>query len=218
MCAIMSNLFQKHPKKVLLFSYIFSILMIVILHAALTTITTRALEKQTNILAEQLSHTPNFLENDLKLISNYPAHKVVIYDRDLKQVYQSNENNIVPTDVCYFMDYIAAAFLPKIEKDSKNALSGQFFSQIIWSAKFNNEDRNYSFMKVLSPISIHFNENHHQMNQNNEQIYGVLEVYYDITSDWRMYNNTRFFGFLLITIIFFIFYSLLEAQTKNNES
>lgn len=219
MCPLICNFFNKNPKKILLLTYIFAISMIIILHAALTTITTRAHERETNILAEQLSKNPNFSEDDFqKLLADYPATKVVLYDKDLKQIYQNNENIISPTTDTRFMNYIAKFLLPTIDKDLKNAIDGQFFSQILWAAKLNNEDDKRSFMKVIAPISNHFNKNHRQLNKINGPIYGVLEVYYDISYDWRMYNNTRLFGIMLITIIFFVFYLLIDERDKKLNS
>ena len=101
-------------------------------------------------------------------------------------------------------------FLPKIDKNISDALDGNFFSQIIWSANLDKEDKKLSFLKVTTPITYHFNQKH-------KKIYGVLEVYFDISYDLRMYNNTRFFGIVLITIMFFMFFMLYENKNSKPE-
>lgn len=206
------EIFERHPKRILAVTYLFAISMIIILHAALTTITTRSHERATNILAQELSeniystdHKSN--EEALKFIKNYPATKIIIYDNNQQQILVSNDNKIEDTLDCRVMDYVAKLLLPKIEKNLQNALQGEFFSQINWSAKLNDEKYHYSFMKVTSPITMHFNKQH-------DANHGVVEVYFDITRDWIMYNNTRLFGLLLITIIFFIFYLVVAGKLK----
>jgi len=206
---MISNILQNHPKKTLFISYIFSISMIILLHAALTTLTNRKLEHQTNILAQELSeniysNNPSAVEVS-QFIKNYPATKIIIYDREQKQSFTNNEKEIIPSKDCHIMDYIAQLFLPKINQNISDALRGNFFSQIIWSAYLDKKDENLVFMKVTTPITNHFN-------QKSEKIYGILEVYFDISHDWRMYNNTRFFGIILITIIFFMFFMLHQNK------
>lgn len=206
------EIFERHPKRILAVTYLFAISMIIILHAALTTITTRSHERATNILAQELSeniYSTNHKSNEeaLKFIKNYPATKIIIYDNNQQQILVSNDNKIEDTLDCRVMDYVAKLLLPKIDKNLQNALQGEFFSQINWSAKLNDEKYHYSFMKVTSPITMHFNKQH-------DANHGVVEVYFDITRDWIMYNNTRLFGLLLITIIFFIFYLVVAGKLK----
>ena len=211
---MISNIIQKHPKKTLIISYIFSIFMIILLHAALTTLINRKFEHQTNILAQELSE--NIYSNKLsteeisKFIENYPATKIIIYDTEQKQSFASNDKTVLLSKDCRIMDYVAKLFLPKINKNISDALDGNFFSQIIWSANLNKEDKKLPFLKVTTPITNHFNQKH-------EKIYGVLEVYFDISYDLRMYNNTRFFGIVLITIMFFMFFILHENKNSKPE-
>ena len=206
------RIFNKHTKIVFSATYIFAISMIIMLHAALTTITSRSLEKETNILAQELSeniYSSSNQENQevllAKFIKDYPATKINIYDNEGKKIISNNENEIKNIYACCIMDYIAKLFLPENHRTIKNSLNGEMFSDIIWSANLNNTDKKYAFMKVTSPITSHFSGKQ-------EKISGAVEVYFDITHDWKMYNNARFFGILLLTIVFFIFYMLLERN------
>jgi hypothetical protein len=188
-------------------TFIFAIIMIMVLHAALTTLTSRNLENSVQILSRQISTNVgvNDLASDdssqqiklLKFVEDYPALRIKFYNEKGQRIASTNNNlEIRNSQEFNVMDAIAKFFLPKNNFNLLDALNGKSYSEVIWSAYVNNQNKKYSFVKVISPVLF----------PNSQKIALIMEVDFDVTKDWRKYDNTRLFCFLLISIIFSIFF------------
>ena len=225
------NYFNKNTGKILVISLIFSILMIIILHAALATLVTNNFEKSASIFTESLSenvYLPNYTGNSymlnsknnpqylnlvlktLEFIKDYPAVQVSIYNANAQKIIATNKNsiNLYYSNNQYsfskLMDLITKTIIQKDKVDINNALAGQSFSEVFTSARFNYQSIG-SLIKVTLPITVNFD-------QKIDQVIGVVEIYYDITKEWKILAKTRFFVILLLIIMSFINYILI----KNN--
>ena len=189
------NYFNKNTGKILVISLIFSILMIIILHAALATLVTNNFEKSASIFTESLSenvYLPNYTGNSymlnsknnpqylnlvlktLEFIKDYPAVQVSIYNANAQKIIATNKNsiNLYYSNNQYsfskLMDLITKTIIQKDKVDIKNALAGQSFSEVFTSARFNYQSTG-SLIKVTLPITVNFD-------QKIDQVIGVVEI------------------------------------------
>ncbi len=235
------NYFNKNTGKILVISLIFSILMVIILHAVLATLVKRNFEQSASIFTESLSdnvYMPNYTGDSymldsknnpqylnlilktLEFIKDYPAVQINIYNANAQKIISTNKNTINPYylnhqyNFAKLMDLISKAIIQRDKQNINNALAGEVFSQLFILAKFNHESIG-SLLKITLPIIVNFD-------QKTDQVIGVVEIYYDITQQWKMLSNTRFFVILLMGILFLVNYllirnNLLEANKIINQ-
>lgn len=210
---MLKSLILNKNYRTLLIAYLFSTFMMVLLHAALTTITNRNLEQAGKILASQIEENIFFKDNlnlpdsMIKFVKNYPAARISFYDHEGKKIISTNDTEIRNIFDFHVMDFFAMQFLPENNYRLVDALKGNQYSEIIWSASFNNDDQHHTFIKVVTPISSR------TLNNSNKNL-GAIEIFFDVTAEWKKYDNTRYFGILLISIIFFIFYVIIQRIEK----
>lgn len=211
---MLKSLILNKNYRTLLIGYLFSIFMMILLHAALTRITNRNLEQSGEILANQILENI-FLKDNLNLpdsmvnfVKNYPASRISFYDHEGKKIISTNDTEIRNIFNFHIMDFFAMELLPKNKYQLFDALKGYKYSEIIWSASFNNDDDHHTFIKVVTPIM-----SQKTLNNSNKNL-GAIEIYFDVTSEWKMYDNTRYFGIILISMIFFSFYLVIHRIEK----
>jgi hypothetical protein len=144
---IISN---KNTKNILIGSFIFAIIMIIILHAALTCIIRSNLEHSANILVQQMSYNIystneegvaisnsdfssepennnylRFILQSLEFIKNYPAAKINIYNAHKRKIISSNSEEINKANEYNLMDYIAKSIINEDSNPSNEKLSSQ---------------------------------------------------------------------------------------------
>ena len=199
--------------RTLLISYVLSIAMMIMLHAALTTITNRNLEQAGRILATQIEENIfkkenfNLPESMINFVKNYPAARISFFDHEGKKIASTNDTEIRNIFNFHIMDFLAMKFLAENNYKLDDVLKGIQYSEIIWSASFNNDDQHHTFIKIVSPILS-------KTLINSSKNLGAIEIYFDVTAEWKMYDNTRYFGIILISMIFFTFYLVIQRIEK----
>ncbi len=208
------NSFYKPTTKLFLLAYVFAIFMILVLHAALTTITTKNLYSLSNLLSTQIeaniykTDKENLKENLEKFLINFPAARINVYDNEEKIITSTSDIEVKKDSSFNFMDFIAKSFLSNKEISVKEAMEGKQLIDTIWPARTNIDNKYHIFIKTLNPIIT-------KKSDEKDKINGVVEVFYDVSKEWIMYNNTRYFGILLISVIFFVFYLILDKNVKH---
>lgn len=209
---IKTIIFNKNYRT-LLISYVLSIAMMIMLHAALTTITNRNLEQAGRILATQIEENIfkkenfNLPESMINFVKNYPAARISFFDHEGKKIASTNDTEIRNIFNFHVMDFLAMQFLAENHYKLDDVLKGIQYSEIIWSASFNNDDQHHTFIKIVSPILS-------KTLINSPKNLGAIEIYFDVTAEWKMYDNTRYFGIILISMIFFTFYLVIQRIEK----
>lgn len=192
-------------KKIFVSTFIFACLMIVILHAALISMIRHDYEWSGKILAKQISdnfyssNTNAYDVNTDKFIKDYPAVTINIYNQDAKKIISSNETVIKVIRDPKIMDYVAGYFLYRADNDRIEHNKTKGFSQVIWSADYQNKEDG-ALMRIVEPMFV------------DQKYSGSIEIYYDFSHHLRMMDNTRFFCILLILAITAVYFMLIEQN------
>lgn len=211
-------------KKIALSAFIFSFLMVVVLHAALVAMIRNDYEQSGEILTNQIidsfylpivgnadpkvdvvnsSKYQDFISQTSIFLKNYPAAVINIYNQNSKKIFSSNTQEIIVYKDAKFMDYVADFFLEQADRDEIGGKKS--FSQIIWLADFGMKV-NKSFVRVVEPMNV------------DKTRVGTVEIIYDFSHHLWMLDNTRFFCLMLVISIIASYFILIDRNFKEMQA
>lgn len=223
------RVFNRYTNIILIISFIISLFLMIITHASLFCIIRGDLEGSASIFTKSLSENiyqnsdvneeiilnsnrnPNHAKIILKIlefIKDYPAVQINIYNKYGDKIISSNESVIdkhhanEDYDINVLLDSIASRLIPNdFSKNIYSSLKGDGFNHVLISTKVDNKVK--ALFRESLPIIVK-NKN------DNDQIIGVSEIYYDISDQLVKLANLRMFLMTIISLLFLISYVLIR--------
>lgn len=202
---------NKNVKIILLLIFIASVIAL-ILHSALFTIVRNDYQRSAKILAEQIlvnvylagidpldaDKTASKINN---FINTYPAEKIKITDKNDKEVFVNNNYAFNKKEKESVLDQISLYLIANSSSPSQVILNPE-----------GKLGKNYkAVIAVKVPLDL-------KINKQEIDSFGSMIVYYDISREWQMLNNTRFFIINLLALVFSISYVLILNDRKINSN